>query len=106
MLADFIVHFKKDEKYRRFNLTGILTRYARDVITVDLYEETTPLMTKFTVREGGENETEYEHGDIINYIHASLVIAPEDLPNIITNLQQLYETYQEENSIKQSESGE
>lgn len=106
IMADYVVNFIKDENYKRFNLSGILTKNSRGIYAIDLYEESIPLIKRFVVEDSGNTSTQHEDGDLVNYIHASVTIDPNNLPGIISNLQKMYESYIEEKSPNSSESGE
>lgn len=99
-MSDYVVKFIKDERYRRFNVSGILTTTSRGICTLDLYEETVPLMTHFIIDENGNPNSEHEDGNLINYIHATMAVLPQNIPNIINSLQTMYDKYIKEQDEK------
>lgn len=105
-MGDFVVYFNKDNNYRRFNISGILTSKTRGRISVDLYEETSPLMTKFIFRGDGTNDSENEEGSLINIVHASALIDIESIPTIIDSLQKAYDRHYEELRAKETSLGD
>lgn len=95
MSDKYIVNFIKDKDYKRFYATGVLTNTNNQMCSIDLFEETTPLMTKFMVDSNGDATTESEGGNLINYIHATVLIAPDNIPRIIDSLKSMYERHLE-----------
>lgn len=93
MGKEFKVKFVKDKDMKRFHTTGILTSYTRNMFIIHLLEEFSPILQEFTVTDGSTSDVTLEDGNAINHIHASLAIAPENLPSIIESLQKLYDSY-------------
>ncbi|ODA08741.1 hypothetical protein [Paenibacillus polymyxa] len=93
MGKEFKVKFVKDKDLKRFHTTGVLTSYSRNMFVIHLLEEVSPILQEFTIVDGSTSDMTLEDGDAINYIHAALSIAPENLPNIIDSLQILYDNY-------------
>lgn len=98
MSDEFVVRFLKDKDYSRFNVHGILPSQRMDSVMVHLYEETMPMMTEFRVLPNGDSSYEAEEGNVINYVHATVTIPMDRLPQIIEQLNNIYNQYIEENS--------
>lgn len=104
MSQDYIVLFEKTKEYHRFHATGIFTNFNKNMFSIDLFEESSPIMQKFIVDSAGTSRSEYaEDSDLVNYVHATMVISPENLPNIIDSLQNLYERYRQSKEPKTGE---
>ncbi|PZD95245.1 hypothetical protein DNH61_11845 [Paenibacillus sambharensis] len=91
----FLATFEKDKDYKRIHVNGVITNYHKNMVTIDLFEEHVPLMTRFTMEDNGPI-VEHEEGNLRNYIHASLNVAPENLPMIIRSLEAIYQRYLDE----------
>jgi len=91
--GEYIVQFEKSEEYNRYHITGVLTSTSKDMFSITLFEETQPLISSIRLKEDVEPEVILEKGNLINLIHASVVISPKNLPGIIKSLQDLYNTY-------------
>ncbi|MEO3947611.1 hypothetical protein [Gorillibacterium sp. CAU 1737] len=89
----FSAEFIKDKDYKRMHITGILSSVSSGMIQVDLYEETNPIMRKFFVNEEGKTESDFGGHNLENYVHATIVVSPNNIPSIIASLQGVYDKY-------------
>lgn len=92
-MSDFIVKFEKDNEYRRFLLTNIFTNLNRGMISLDMVEEVMPVLNRVIVHENGETSIERNENNIVNLVHSTAVVHPENLPTLINSLQAVYDRY-------------
>lgn len=102
-MSDYVVKFIKDREYRRFLVTGALTANTNGMIAIDFYEETFPLLTKYSSNNQGNASFENEEGNLINYYHACALIHPNQLPGLINSLQTALDRYNQEQEKREGE---
>lgn len=93
MNKDFVITFKHASDHKRFLTTHITTSIHRDMAIIDLCEEITPPPTKYIIQDESSFERIDNESNIINLIHATTSVHPEQIPGIINTLQILYDNY-------------
>lgn len=94
---DYIISFEKDKDYRRFLVNLVSTNYNRHMISLDLCEEIKTGVERYTIHPNGDYAALRNESDIINLIHATINIHPDQVPVIIQQLQSIYDSYLAEN---------
>ena len=89
----FLISFDKSPNYNRFVVTHVMTKISRGFAAIELCEETLPPPDKFVIDTNLQLETVENESNIINLIHATMIMHPEQLPQLIQALQNLYDNF-------------
>ncbi|WP_028609236.1 hypothetical protein [Paenibacillus harenae] len=98
MESKFVITFEEDKEYRRFLVSHVMTRIHREMAVVDLVEEVIPNAKKFLFNDDNSFTRMEGESSLINHVHATISIQPDQLPFIIESLQKLYNDYKTENN--------
>lgn len=96
---DLTIFFEKDKDYRRFVTTFVIGKFNRQLAVIDLIEEVEPFPKGFKMGQKiGDIETFPPDSDLVNLVHATISVPPEQLPVIIRSLQNLYDEHLRRNN--------